>query len=618
MAIFYQVSRLKPQKTDFPFGVFDIETEGLNAKKFKFGVVKVNKKHHIFTDRVEMLNFMLSYEGYSFFAHNSEYDLSGLFENIIGDLNYPDDSIVYSGSSLIQLSKCVKKTKVGKQQKIKRVYVNFLDSMNYFKTSLGALGDAIGIKKLKEIVDFEKMEVNSINVKYCKRDCDILEKALEYFFDVLKSFGVRPRLTIAGNALALFRTAFLKQDYKINIEYDKYFLESYFGGRTETFKNWSYNGYCYDFNSLYPSVMQKGYRYPNPQMLRQSEGLEVLMSLLNNKYYEGVAEVTVKFSGNIPLLPYRQDGKLYFPQSENGTLKGFWNFPELREALESGYEFLECGKIIYSKGIDSPFGDYVKTLYELRQKYKSEGSCMELFVKYLLNSLYGKFGQQNEKREIGSADEILQRENQIFEEFTNAPGIGYWKTVDTEGNIQKSRATHSCFAWCSYVTSYARVKLFRAFKEANFNVAYCDTDSIFTTEKMNSSKELGDLKLEYAYTVGHFIKAKHYRVTKLGNYQSEQFITYDNSVKIKGVRNPENENITTQEVKKVMKNKEALKVQRINPSTGKKYKSGEPITIKKIISLQDEKRKWENGNSKPYDIDELKVKKGEIQVNLGG
>jgi len=87
-------------------------------------------------------------------------------------------------------------------------------------------------------------------------------------------------------------------------------------------------------------------------------------------------------------------------------------------------------------------------------------------------------------------------------------------------------------------------------------------------------------------------------------------------VKIKGVRNPENENITTQEVKKVMKNKEALKVQRINPNTGKKYKSGEPITIKKIISLQDEKRKWENGNSRPHDIDELKSIRGEIKVDL--
>jgi len=606
LVAFFGVNRLKPSDAPFPFGVFDIETEGLNAKAFKFGIVKVNGKHNLFTDKNEMLNFMLSFPGYSFYAHNSEYDLSGLLENIISSLTYPDDKILFSGSSLIQLQKCVKKVKNGNKPD-KKIYVNFLDSMNYFKSSLESIGEAIGLKKLKQIADYEKMEVNSINIYYCKRDCDILEKALLYFFEVLRGYGIKPRLTIAGNALALFRTAFLKQDYKVNVAYDDKFHLSYFGGRTETFDNFSYEGSCYDFNSLYPSVMQSSYRYPNPQMLRKGRGLEMLMSLLNNPRYEGVAEVTVKCDMNIPLLPYKQDGKLYFPTSKEGTLKGYWNFPELREALESGYEFLEAGDVVYSVGMPSPFGSYVEELYSLRQKYKAEGSCMELFVKYLLNSLYGKFGQQEEKKEFGSASEIKDRKGQVFDEFLNAPGCGYWKEIDENGEVIKVRASHACYCWCSYVTSYARVKLYRAFKECGFNVAYCDTDSIFTTEKMKSSKELGDVKEEYRYKEGHFIKAKHYGIKKYGHFEGEGFITYDKSVKIKGVRGADDENKEEQTLKKVFKNKEALSNRRLNPETGTLYRAGEAITIIKKVGLLDEKRKWFEGKSVPFDVEELKL-----------
>ena len=559
---------------------------------------------------------MLGFEGYSFYAHNSEYDLSGLLENIISSLNYPDDKILYSGSNLISLSKCVRKQKNGKKAD-KKYYVTFLDSINYFKSSLEALGEAIGLKKLKCIAEYETMDANSVNVYYCKRDCDILEKALNNFFDVLRRYGVKPRLTIAGNALALFRTAFLKQDFKVNVKLDNKFHLSYYGGRTEAFDNYSFEGQCYDFNSLYPSVMQKEFRYPNPQMLRKGEGLEVLLALLNNPRYEGVAKVRVKCDMNIPLLPFKQAGKLYFPTSKAGTMEGYYNFPELREALNSGYEILEAGEIIYSVGMPSPFGEYVEKLYNLRLAYKAEGSCLELFVKYLLNSLYGKFGQQDEKKEFGSASEIKERPGQVFEEFLNAPGCGYWKEIDpVTGDVVKTRSSHACFCWCSYVTSYARVKLYRAFKALNFEVAYCDTDSIFTNSQVESSKELGELKEEYQYKEGHFIKAKHYGIVKYGKFKGEGFITYDKSVKIKGVRGATDENATNQTLKKVFKNKEALGNRRINPDTGKLYRSGEAITINKKISLLDQKRKWKDGKSEPYDVEELKLNINLIEVKI--
>ncbi|WKN02343.1 DNA polymerase [Methanosarcina spherical virus] len=184
------------------------------------------------------------------------------------------------------------------------------------------------------------------------------------------------------------------------------------------------------------------------------------------------------------------------------------------------------------------------------------------------------------------------------------------------GNVVKTRSSHTCFCWCSYVTTYARVKLFRAFKALNFEVAYCDTDSIFTNSKIESSKELGELKEEYRYKEGHFIKAKHYGIVKYGKFEGEGFITYDKSVKIKGVRGATDENASEQTLKKVFKNKETLGNRRINPDTGKLYRAGEPITINKKISLLDEKRKWKDGKSEPYDVEELKLNLNLIEVKI--
>jgi len=601
-----KIEKLKPSNKEYKYGVFDIETAGLNAKAFKFGVVKVDGTHFVFEDKEKMLNFMLKkeYEGYNFYAHNGEYDLSGLFENIIGDLK-PEDSILYSGSNLISLKICTRKESNGKNHKEKRFYVTFLDSMNYFQTSLENLGNAIGMKKLKEIVDYEVMEINKNNIYYCKRDCDILEESLKQFFTLLNSYGVTPKLTIASNALAVFRTAFLEKDYNVNVKYDDVFKLSYFGGRTEVFKHEVGAGQCYDFNSLYPSVMISENKYPDPSKLRMAFGLDELFNILEDTDYEGVAYITVKCTNNIPLLPFKHENKLYFPTSKNGDLSGYYNFPEIREALKSGYEIIKAGEIIYSIGINSPFGEYVETLYKLRQEYKKAGSSMELFVKYMLNSLYGKFGQSDEIAEIGDINDIENHDGETFELFPNSESIGYWKSVDSDGIVQRERSEHTCYCWCSYVTSYARVKLYQAFKKLNFNVAYCDTDSVFTPIEMDNSSVLGDVKEEYKYNSGNFIKPKHYTVQKLGKYESSSFITYDVTNKLKGVRNVQDVTEEIQPLTKVMKNKEAMHTRKINPKTGLSYRAGESLTIIKHVGMNDNKRSWVGNESKPLDVRDI-------------
>ena len=64
----------------------------------------------------------------------------------------------------------------------------FLDSLKLFLTSLENLGETIGIKKLKDTVDYTKFKIVKTHnypqkwLTYLKRDCEILAKYLNYFF----------------------------------------------------------------------------------------------------------------------------------------------------------------------------------------------------------------------------------------------------------------------------------------------------------------------------------------------------------------------------------------------------------------------------------------------------
>src|SRR4029077_4008077 len=71
--------------------------------------------------------------------------------------------------------------------------------------------------------------------------------------------------TIASQAFKVLRT-FLKEDlWSLSPELDFELRKSYYGGRVEIFRPLYKDKkplYCYDVNSLYPSVM-KGNTYPN-------------------------------------------------------------------------------------------------------------------------------------------------------------------------------------------------------------------------------------------------------------------------------------------------------------------------------------------------------------------
>lgn len=614
--------RREVKRRKWKFGAFDVETWGLDARRFAFGVCVWRDKNgciqrKVFYNREQMMNFMVSrrFRGYVWWGHNAgAYDMISLFGNYLQNRNfkvimnkgrfikaeyktgtghkvYFQDTLNFFGTSLEKLAKDVANEKLITPDKFK-VSLEDEDIIRYMveagKWSVEDVMRIYGIQRgsVEAILGgkFERY-LEAYDVEYCIRDAEIVLIAVEKLAEwVYENFRVNLTSTIASLSLRIFFTHFLKEDIKVS-ELDALFRNSYYGGRVEVFRDrfqWRDVKY-YDFNSLYPSVMYQK-EYPDPSSLEY----EPFPSKNLIYEFEGVSEVTVYVSEgmDIPPLPIRYNGKLIFPV---GYMRGWWNHNELRMAEKYGAKILKVHRTVYATRTIKPFREFVEYFYTLRKKYKEEGNkTYDLFTKIIMNSLYGKFGQQNEYREIGFIDEE-RGEDWVFEPFGESD-LGEWKKVDENGHVIKADAKHSILCWASYVTSWARIYLYEKMMEVvkkGGKVYYCDTDSIITDMELESGKELGQVKLEGEGKI-FLIAPKTYIFDT----------TEGKTIKMKGIRNPDPDNIREEyHERRVVKVKEALR---------RKKEAGEgEIRVKKPKFI-DEKRNWiSDTESKPWIYHEL-------------
>jgi len=224
-----------------------------------------------------------------------------------------------------------------------------------------------------------------------------------------------------------------------------------------------------------------------------------------------------------------------------------------------------------------PFKGYVGELYSLRKKYKSENNSMELVVKLLLNSLYGKFGQKFIGRDNWIPANISMEE---LDKLDKVERVGDFFCV-------KKTSDPSCFCipiWASYTTAYARDKLFSYIIETD--PYYCDTDSIITDKELPESSELGEMKLEMYIKHGVIVKPKMYALLD-GNNQEY--------VKVKGVGT----RLTIESFKSILRGEKVsyIKFTKFKESMRRGLIPNELQNVEKDLSLEDTKRIW----SSPFD-----------------
>jgi hypothetical protein len=278
----------------------------------------------------------------------------------------------------------------------------------------------------------------------------------------------------------------------------------YYGGRTEVFEE-RFEGpgdlNVGDFNSMYPSVMQE--RMPC-FFVAVEEGACDWRKYLHKKRV-GFIDCTVSIPEDchLPPLAHRHEGKLIFPV---GVFRGVWSTEELKRVVQVGGQIVQEHKSVWF-GTKRLFDGYVNSWYAYRDKTSEHYSkAMDTLAKLMLNSLYGKFGQSEERQKIWIYPEDKELERGTLVQWPHAE-----EGVMSEDVYAKTDYVAPHIA--AWITALARCRLWdemHRLLQAGHRVFYCDTDSIFTDGPVSDSKKLGDLKLEYKMQRCYFFAPKLY------------------------------------------------------------------------------------------------------------
>lgn len=523
------------------FCVLDIETKGLSARpeSFVFGCVYAGDNFKkVFHSREAMVKFLFSKENpYKYiFAHNAEFDFTILFDNIILNL---DNSALFVGGTFVQAKK---------DGKI------FSNSLPILKTSVKELGKNLGIEKLELDNKFKEGENNIVvtekDIEYCFRDCEIVYIFLEKVFGYTQK--IKP--TVASCAMEIFRKEFLKRDFKRNPLNEK-FRNSYYGGRVECFRFGKINPcYKYDINSLYPYVCTKMF-FPDFNKMKQGKKMTkeyFIKYILPN--YEGTAFVTVEHKKNfVGLLPFRRTTEIIFPY---GIFSAWYNFNELRFALQSGYVTIKVLKeFVFAPRIQfKELREYMLRFYKLKNETTG---AEKLINKFFLNSLTGKFAQKDYGKKTYFENSIeafkyidsLNDEKIILHHFSEERDDVFVEVFDER---RTKKITWNIPTISSYITSEARIIMLPFFLSNQKHLLYTDTDSLVMDIPLNK-KYISDS------IIGFFKKENDTSIDIIGNKHYSSIVEGKKIYHIKGVSKNFKRKGKSFSFKKMIRTKEGLK-----------------------------------------------------------
>jgi len=471
----------------------------------KVGYVKRTDSEGIFFDNVKYFwDYITKSKGTSFiYAHNQHFDFN-IVKGFVMLYEYGFEInfvVLESGTFIITAT-----------NRTERKTLVFLDTFNYFKTSVEQMGEMLNLPKGK--INFETCSMEELKT-YCKRDVEIIEEIMLRWneFILINELGVS-QYTIASQAFAAFRHKYMEHDIYIHntIEAIKLEQNSYRGGRTEAFHIGELeNVIVVDVNSLYPFIM-KNNMFPSKLIGHSNDLTEKTLLYLLKQGFLVIAECEIETSYN--LIGIRYNDKLIFPI---GRFEATLTNPELFLLLQNGGKIHNVKEISWYKP-EPIFEKYVDELYKKRLEYQKENNfTFQNMVKYLLNSLYGKFGQkERELIKLGDTEiEDVFRE-QIYDLTTGerytvyAFGGSIWRQ-----RITDEESLNSFTAIASYVTAYARTYL-HLLMQIPDTVYYCDTDSLMVSDTEVPKfghllgKDLGQLKEEYEGKKCYIFGAKDY------------------------------------------------------------------------------------------------------------
>ncbi len=502
----------------------DTETRGLFGEVFA-GLLTNGITFHWFNTAQEGARLIESLDDAVVYVHNLEFDIAKLIDGGL-KLEWRDDSL----GTLVINNNIVR-------ARIKTDGCVFMqDSFRLFPASLASLSKDFNLTNGKISLEetlksrgidkdryFKTVKPNDPELlAYLKNDClavlELVDIAESFSGLSHKSFHSTP--TLPSLSMKLFKERF-SENWKTYIkrfgcerkEHEAFFREAYAGARTEVFVEQCARAYHYDFNSLYPYVLQK-YEYPHGIYTICKNGISDsrLEDLMAGRIKHAIVSAKVEVPEcNIPVLGLKgPDGRFIFP---TGIFEGTWVWAELKLAIDQGARVIEWKKVACWTDSKPYFRDFISFLRE--GKENSEGAKRQ-FYKILQNSFYGKLGMRRERTSIvPRTPKNLERAKGKGEPIIEV----YF--VQTDENLYLTKrevfAPYIRPEVAAHVTAYARIELWQAMNRAlsrNAKVYYCDTDSIITDLPDDDiyvhDREYGRLKLERILLKGVFVQPKLY------------------------------------------------------------------------------------------------------------
>lgn len=465
----------------------------------------------------QCMRYLLTREfrGHYIYAHNG-----GAFDHL-HILPWLTEHISEYAYTIIPVQSSIQMLKI-KERSSKQVWT-FLDSIRLIPMGLDQIAKTFGFGGKVEH-DLALHEDDPAWQGYLEGDCvklyDSLEKFQRFLVDDL---GGELGITTPSTAMKLYRRRYMGHGKTpALIDQHRHFKEcdgvgssplgtcnacmhdwirrGYYGGRTECFRSQGKGLSYYDINSSYPRAMLEDM----PGGVVKQYGPKKTVTDFHRIERDAVGfiecEVYIPRTCYIPPLPYRdkQRGKLIFP---SGTFSGVWPWDELKLLFDS----LVLGKITrvvrsvwYQK--KSLFFDFVKELYTYRDKDSaSYDEGLSLIAKLMMNSLYGKFGMNEDRREI-----LVLAKGERPPEGATLPSFedGNEDLLSQVCFIEKHVSPPYILPQISaQITALARIRLWRFMASVirrGGRLYYCDTDSIITDcSDLPVSANLGELKNEF-------------------------------------------------------------------------------------------------------------------------
>lgn len=257
----------------------------------------------------------------------------------------------------------------------------------------------------------------------------------------------------------------------------------------------------YDINSLYPSAMMD-FDYPT-DIIGYFIGDITLIDEYKDLYLNniGIYKVKVTAPKNIvnPILPVKVDGTTIYPE---GTWTAWYYGEEIKNAIKLGYQFEILEGYLF-EGNDL-FSNYVNRLNQIKES-SEPNSSMYTIAKFILNTVYGKFGMKPELlvHEVILTKNISDKIDLIgLENVAKTTEIGKKTLISYFDKFPKVPFINVAIALA--VTANARIYMSDFKNNPDFVLYYSDTDSAYISKLLPAhlvdSKKLGLFKLEKVLT----------------------------------------------------------------------------------------------------------------------